>query len=112
MSRFQGIWFLDDSKVNAKKQKESLFIYPTHTLFISFHELYLLIMITFDYQYFLGMNRIKEALDRKEIKQIGLAEQLGKKNSYVQNRQQPRLEVLNDIPKILDVDVVVSNKNK
>lgn len=56
------------------------------------------------------MNRIKEVLDRKGIKQTWLAEQLGKSynmvNSYVQNRQQPRLEVLNDIAKILDVDVV------
>jgi transcriptional regulator with XRE-family HTH domain len=26
-------------------------------------------------------------------------------NSYVQNRQQPRLEVLADIAKILDVDI-------
>ena len=60
------------------------------------------------------MNRIKEVL-----KQTWLAEQLGKSynmvNSYVQNRQQPRLEVLNDIAKILDVDVVeliVSSKKK
>ena len=67
----------------------------------------------------LDMNRIKEVLDRKGIKQIWLAEQLGKSynmvNSYVQNRQQPRLEVLNDISKILDVDVVeliVSSKKK
>jgi transcriptional regulator with XRE-family HTH domain len=56
------------------------------------------------------MNRIKEVLDRKGIKQTWLAEQLGKSynmvNSYVQNRQQPRLEILNDIAKILDVDVV------
>ncbi len=56
------------------------------------------------------MNRIKEVLDMKGIKQIWLAERLGKSynmvNSYVQNRQQPRLEVLNDIAKILDVDVV------
>jgi transcriptional regulator with XRE-family HTH domain len=56
------------------------------------------------------MNRIKEVLDRKGIKQTWLAEQFGKSynmvNSYVQNRQQPRLEVLNDIAKILDVDVV------
>ena len=56
------------------------------------------------------MNRIKEVLDRKGIKQTWLAEQLGKSynfvNSYVQNRQQTRLEVLNDISKILDVDVV------
>ncbi len=58
----------------------------------------------------LDMNRIKEVLDRKGIKQTWLAEQLGKSynmvNGYVQNRQQPRLEVLNDIAKILDVDVV------
>ena len=65
------------------------------------------------------MNRIKEVLDRKGIKQIWLAEQLGKSynmvNSYVQNRQQPRLEVLHVIAKILDVDVVeliVSSKKK
>ena len=34
-------------------------------------------------------------------------------NGYVQNRQQPRLEVLNEIAIILDVDVrelIVSNK--
>ena len=65
------------------------------------------------------MNRIKEVLDRKGIKQTWLAEQLGKSfnmvNSYVQNRQQPRLEVLIEIAKILDVDVVeliVSTKEK
>jgi len=65
------------------------------------------------------MNRIKEVLDRKGIKQTWLAEQLGKSynmvNSYAKNRQQPRLEVLNDIAKILDVDVVeliVSSKKK
>lgn len=63
------------------------------------------------------MNRIKEILKEKGIKQIWLAERLGKSfnsvNSYVQNRQQPRLEVLNDIANILDVDVkdlLVSNK--
>ena len=67
----------------------------------------------------LDMNRIKEVLDRKGIKQTWLAEQLGKSynmvNSYVQNRQQPRLEVLHDIAKILEVDVVeliVSSKKK
>jgi transcriptional regulator with XRE-family HTH domain len=48
-----------------------------------------------------------------------LAEQLGKSynmvNAYVQNRQQPRLETLMDIAKILDVDVkelIISNKEK
>jgi transcriptional regulator with XRE-family HTH domain len=56
------------------------------------------------------MNRIKKVLDRKGIKQTWLAEQLGKSynmvNSYVQNRQQPKLEVLYDIAKILDVDII------
>ena len=56
------------------------------------------------------MNKIKEVLDKKGIKQIWLAEKLGKSynmvNSYVLNRQQPRLEILNDIAKILDVDVI------
>ena len=55
------------------------------------------------------MNRIKEVLEDKGIKQTWLAEKLGKSynmvNSYAQNRQQPRLEVLTDIAKILDVDV-------
>ena len=64
------------------------------------------------------MNRIKEVLEEKGIKQIWLAERLGKSfnsvNSYVQNRKQPRLEVLGEIATILDVDIkdlLVSNKN-
>jgi putative transcriptional regulator len=66
----------------------------------------------------LTMNRIKEVLKEKGIKQIWLADKLGKSynmvNGYVQNRQQPRLEVLNDIAEILDVDVrnlLVGNKD-
>ena len=55
------------------------------------------------------MNRIKEVLEEKGIKQTWLAKKLGKSynmvNSYVQNRQQPKLEVLNEIAAILDVDV-------
>ena len=54
------------------------------------------------------MNRIKEVLEQKGITQTWLAEQLGKSynmvNSYVQNRQQPRLEVLFEIAKILQVN--------
>ena len=64
------------------------------------------------------MNRIKHVLEEKGIKQKWLAEKLGKSfnsvNSYVQNRQQPRLEVLNEIAKILDVDIkdlIISNKS-
>lgn len=63
------------------------------------------------------MNRIKEILLDKDIKQTWLAEKLGKSynmvNAYAQNRQQPRLEVLYEIAEILDVDVrelIVSNK--
>lgn len=55
------------------------------------------------------MNRIKEVLEEKGIKQKWLAEQLGKSynmvNGYVQNRQQPRLEVLYNIARILGVGV-------
>jgi putative transcriptional regulator len=63
------------------------------------------------------MNRIKEVLKQKGIKQIWLADKLGKSynmvNGYVQNRQQPRLEVLNDIAEILDVDIKeLINSNK
>jgi len=54
------------------------------------------------------MNRIKEVLKEKGIKQIWLADKLGKSynmvNGYVQNRQQPRLEVLDQIAKILEVN--------
>ena len=64
------------------------------------------------------MNRIKEIIKDKGIKQIWLADKLGKSynmvNGYVQNRQQPRLEVLNDIAEILDIDVrnlLIGNKD-
>jgi len=63
------------------------------------------------------MNRIKEVLEEKGIKQTWLAEKLGKSynmvNAYVQNRQQPRLETLMEIANILDIDVkelIISNK--
>lgn len=65
------------------------------------------------------MNRIKEVLEEKGIKQIWLAEKLGKSynmlNSYVQNRRQPSLEILNQIAELLDVDVrelIVTTKNQ
>ncbi|MDD7913800.1 helix-turn-helix domain-containing protein [Polaribacter ponticola] len=65
------------------------------------------------------MNRIKEMLEQKGIKQTWLAEKLGKSynmvNAYAQNRQQPRLETLMDIANILDVDVkelIISNKDQ
>lgn len=65
------------------------------------------------------MNRIKEVLEQKGIKQTWLAEKLGKSynmvNAYAQNRQQPRLETLLEIANILDVDVkelIISNKKQ
>ena len=62
------------------------------------------------------MNRIKEVLEEKGIKQKWLAEKLSKSynmvNGYVQNRQQPRLEVLFEIAKILDVDPKVLIKTE
>lgn len=54
------------------------------------------------------MNRIKEVLEEKEIKQVWLAEQLGKSynivNGYVQNRSQPSLPDLYKIAEILHVN--------
>ena len=63
------------------------------------------------------MNRIKEVLQQKGIKQTWLSEKLGKSfntvNSYVQNRQQPSLKTLYVIDEILDVeikDLIVNNR--
>jgi putative transcriptional regulator len=54
------------------------------------------------------MNRIKEVLEEKGIKQTWLAERLGKSypivNGYSQNRKQPSLEVLFQIANLLQVD--------
>lgn len=65
------------------------------------------------------MNRIKEVLEEKGIKQIWLAEKLKKSynmvNSYAQNRRQPSIEDLYKIAEILDVeakDLLTENKNK
>jgi transcriptional regulator with XRE-family HTH domain len=65
------------------------------------------------------MNRIKEILESKEIKQTWLSGKLDKSynmiNSYVQNRRQLSIENLYKISKILEVDVkdlLVSNKNR
>ncbi len=64
------------------------------------------------------MNRIKEVLEQKGIKQIWLAEQLGKSynmvNSYAQNRRQPSLEDLYKIAEILGISVkeLLVDKNK
>jgi transcriptional regulator with XRE-family HTH domain len=54
------------------------------------------------------MNRIKEVLKDKGIKQTWLAEKLGKSynivNGYVTNKRQPSIEVLYEIARLLQVD--------
>lgn len=54
------------------------------------------------------MNRIKEVLEEKGIKQIWLAEKLGKSfsmvNAYACNRRQPNLDLLFKVAIILQVD--------
>ena len=54
------------------------------------------------------MNKIKEVLEAKGIKQTWLAEQLGKSfsivNAYACNRRQPSLEQLFEIARSLNVD--------
>jgi len=54
------------------------------------------------------MNRIKEVLKDKGIKQVWLAERLGKSynmvNGYVTNKRQPSIEVLYEIAKLLQVE--------
>ena len=53
------------------------------------------------------MNRIKEVLKEKGIKQIWLADKLGKSynmvNGYLQNRKQPSIECLYEIAQILNI---------
>lgn len=55
------------------------------------------------------MNRIKEVLQEKGIKQTWLAEKLGKSfkmvNNYACNRSQPSLQTLYKIAEILQVEV-------
>lgn len=54
------------------------------------------------------LNLIKRVLEEKGLKQTWLAKKLGKSyavvNAYVQNRKQPKLEVLYLIASILKVD--------
>lgn len=64
------------------------------------------------------MNRIKQVLDERGIKQTWLADKLGKSfcivNAYVCNRRQPSLEVLYQIALLLGVeakDLLVDNQD-
>ena len=65
------------------------------------------------------MNRIREVLTQKGIKQTWLSERLGKSynmvNSYVTNKRQPSVEVLYKIAEILEVsvkDLLIDNTEK
>ena len=55
------------------------------------------------------MNRIKEILNEKGIKQTWLADKLGKSfkivNAYACNRKQPSVETLYEIARLLQVSV-------
>ena len=62
------------------------------------------------------MNRIKEVLEEKGIKQTWLAEKIGKSfsqtNAYVCNRRQTSIELLYEIASLLGVeakDLLVDN---
>ena len=63
------------------------------------------------------MNRIKEVLREQGRTQTWLADQINKSyvvvTNYCNNKNQPSLQVLNDIARVLDVDVrelIISNK--
>lgn len=65
------------------------------------------------------MNRIKEVLVQKGLKQIWLSKELGKSYnmvlSYTTNRRQPSVETLYKIADILDIsvkDLLIDNKTQ
>ena len=85
-----------------------MIFFSLYFLFILHNILQLCSMIVNNNEMDKPMNRIKEVLEERGIKQTWLAEKLGKSfcmvNSYVCNRRQPSLEVLFEIAKILNVD--------
>ena len=116
---------LPDTQRPMLRKAKRAFILPTHrqtvdysnTFYIEKRDIenYLLFLWL---NYSDKMNRIKEVLEEKGIKQTWLADKLGKSynmvNGYVQNRQQPRLEILYEIAEILEVSVkeLLVEKNK
>ncbi len=65
------------------------------------------------------LNRIKEVLSEKGIKQTWLAKKIGRSNVivsfYVQNKRHPNLKMLYKIADVLEIDVrnlLYSTKNK
>lgn len=69
----------------------------------------LAIPIFIPHKFIFNMNRIKEVLQEKGIKQVWLSEKLEKSlnmvNEYCNNKRQPSLEDLYRIAEILDVNV-------
>lgn len=96
--------------LNPKLAKECNFAYPlgTNNRSSTFYIIKRDKKSIFEDSILKSMNRIKEVLEEKGIKQKWLAEKLGKSynmvNGYVQNRQQPKLEILFEIAEILDVN--------
>jgi transcriptional regulator with XRE-family HTH domain len=87
-----------------------------HLIFIQKYFLYLRLNFNI---IIINMNRIKEILNEKGIKQTWLAEKLGKSfkivNAYACNRQQPPIETLYRIAEILQVsvkDLLTEDKDK
>lgn len=80
-----------------------------HLLFRYFIAYFFISLKTKSKKSYNNMNRIKEVLEAKGIKQTWLAEKIGKSfsqtNAYVCNRRQPSLEMLFEIAKVLEVDV-------
>jgi len=120
------IWFLPTHKPTLRKTKRAIFCQRTdkqtdnnsNSFYIEKRDSQNIKTIFAD-TFQNDMNRIKEVLEEKGVKQTWLAEQLGKSynmvNGYVQNRQQPRLEVLYEIARILDVevkDLLIEQKDK
>jgi len=64
---------------------------------------------TFSIDTVIKMNRIKEVLQERGIKQTWVADKLGKSfnivNEYCNNKRQPRLEILFEIAELLNVQV-------
>ena len=111
--RLEKAWLKEQKAERLKKEAEKLKQvkkFLKQCVFISWDLLYLLnYFLTTLKSPIMELNRIREVLDEKGIKQTWLAEKLGKSfnmvNAYVCNRKQPSLEVLHQISEILQVDM-------
>lgn len=79
-------------------------------MFIAYNAIFRILFCIFaDKIYKMKLNRIKTVLVEKDLSQKWLAEQLGKSfsttNAYCCNRQQPNLDTLYKIAKLLSVEL-------